>query len=86
MHSAQELIRTSPYGPDAVYLNFISQMDIKISRPQESVTVRRTEGQTDRIKPICPFNFFEVGGMIHWIDLESPKLSIKSQPNSFLGS
>ncbi|MEW8689292.1 MAG: hypothetical protein AB2556_26010, partial [Candidatus Thiodiazotropha sp.] len=39
------------------------QTVLKISHPQESVTDRQTDGQTDKIKPICPFNFFEVGGI-----------------------
>ena len=37
-----------------------------VLQPTKGVTDRRTDGrtdgQTDRPKPICPLNFFEVGG------------------------
>ena len=38
-----------------------------VLQPTKGVTDRqtdgRTDGQTDRPKPICPLNFFEVGGI-----------------------
>ena len=34
-----------------------------VLQPTKGVTDRRTDGQTDRPKPICLLNFFEVGGM-----------------------
>ena len=34
-----------------------------VLQPTKGVTDRRTDRQTDRPKPICPLNFFEVGGI-----------------------
>ena len=34
-----------------------------VLQPTKGVTDRRTDGQTDRSKPICHLNFFEVGGI-----------------------
>ena len=36
-----------------------------VLQPTKGVTDRRTDGQMDRPKPICPLNFFEVGGKIN---------------------
>ena len=32
-----------------------------VLQPTKGITDRRTDRQTDRPKPICPLNFFEVG-------------------------
>ena len=34
-----------------------------VLQPTKGVTDRRTDGQTDRPKPICPLNFLEVWGI-----------------------
>ena len=34
-----------------------------VSQPTKGITDRQTDGQMDRPKPICPLNFFEVGGI-----------------------
>ena len=34
-----------------------------VLQPTKGVTDRQTDGQTDRPKPICPLNFFKVGGI-----------------------
>ena len=34
-----------------------------VLQPTKGVTDRRRDGQTDRPKPICPLNFFEVWGI-----------------------
>ena len=64
------------HGPTEkiVRLFFVLMLYIKFQVPSSSgslvlqppigVTDRRTDGQTDRPKPICPLNFFEVGGII----------------------
>ena len=46
-----------------------------VLQPTKGVTDRRTDGQTDGPKAICPLNFFEVGGIKNvliycWIDRE----------------
>ena len=38
--------------------------DRQTDRRTDGQTDRRTDGRTDRPKPICPLNFFEVGGII----------------------
>ena len=35
-----------------------------VLQPPIGVTDRQTDGQMDGHKPVCPFNFFEVGGII----------------------
>ena len=55
-------------GP-RVCLFFVLMLYIKFQVPSSSgslvlqPTKRQTDGQTDRPKPICPLNFFEVGGI-----------------------
>ena len=55
-----------------VQYNFVLMLYIKfqvpsssgslVLQPTKGETDRQTDGQTDRLKPICPLNFFEVGG------------------------
>ena len=40
-----------------------------VLQPTKGVTDRRMDGQTDGPKPICPLNFFEVGGIINQVSL-----------------
>ena len=57
-------------GPNTCSLIFVLMLHIKFQVPSSSgslvtkgVTDRRTDGQTDGPKPICPLNFFEVGSI-----------------------
>ena len=47
----------------AIYIKFQvpSSSGSLVLQPTKGVTDRRTDGQMDRPKPICPLNFFEVG-------------------------
>ena len=58
MHSALKLISTFSYGKETVY---------QISTPyvKRFLSARNCNGQADRIKSICPLNFFEVEGGGH---------------------
>ena len=62
------------------FLSLSAANELRTDGQTDGRADRRTDGRTDRPKPICPFNFSEVGGIITQLKI----YRISSKVNKFI--